>query len=108
MVKIREPDENRSQTKLRRTGTSVTCNNCRQYRHNRRHCPNPIVSEPDVAATANREDPAGADTVPAADTATTVDTDPAADNRSGVNVRRFERIRQIGVSRGRRRGRGRG
>ncbi|RYR39472.1 hypothetical protein Ahy_A09g045025 [Arachis hypogaea] len=44
MVRIREPDENRSQIKLRRMGTSVTCNNCGQYGHNRRHCPNPIVS----------------------------------------------------------------
>ncbi|RYR13129.1 hypothetical protein Ahy_B04g070283 isoform D [Arachis hypogaea] len=44
MVWIREPDENRSQTKYKRTGTSVTCSNCGQYGHNRRHCPNPIVS----------------------------------------------------------------
>ncbi|RYR66086.1 hypothetical protein Ahy_A03g012038 [Arachis hypogaea] len=43
MVRIREPDENHSQTKLRRTGSSVTCSNCGQYGHNRRHCPNPIV-----------------------------------------------------------------
>ncbi|RYR40144.1 hypothetical protein Ahy_A09g045827 [Arachis hypogaea] len=44
MMRIREPDENRSQTKLRRMGSSVTCSNCGQYGHNRRHCPNPIVS----------------------------------------------------------------
>ncbi|RYR27285.1 hypothetical protein Ahy_B02g061621 [Arachis hypogaea] len=44
MVKIREPDENCSQKKLRRTGTSITCSNCRQYGYNRRHYSNPIVS----------------------------------------------------------------
>ncbi|XP_015961301.1 sugar transport protein 10-like [Arachis duranensis] len=92
MVRIREPDENRSQTKLRRTGSSVTCSNCGQYGHNRRHCPNPIVSEPGLAAAANGEDPNAADTVPtaapapaaAADPAAAVDTDPAADNRSVI------------------------
>ncbi|RYR29246.1 hypothetical protein Ahy_B01g053594 isoform A [Arachis hypogaea] len=42
MVRIREPDENISQTKYRKIGTSITCNNCGQYGHNRRHCPNPI------------------------------------------------------------------
>ncbi|RYR58177.1 hypothetical protein Ahy_A05g023850 [Arachis hypogaea] len=42
MVRIREPDENRTQTKYRKTGTSVTCSNCGQYGHNRRLCPNPI------------------------------------------------------------------
>ncbi|RYR46932.1 hypothetical protein Ahy_A07g032801 [Arachis hypogaea] len=41
-VMIREHDEDRSQTKLRRrSGTTVTCSNCGQYGHNRRHCPNP-------------------------------------------------------------------
>ncbi|RYR48328.1 hypothetical protein Ahy_A07g034347 [Arachis hypogaea] len=89
MVRITEPNENRSQTKLRRTGSSVTCSNCDQYGHNRRHCPDPIVSEPGLAATTNGEDP-----------------NAAADNRSGMNIRRSERIRQTGV--GRRRGRGRG
>ncbi|RYR04369.1 hypothetical protein Ahy_B06g084081 [Arachis hypogaea] len=108
MVRISEPDETRSQTKLRRTGTSVTCSNCGQYGHNRRHCLNLIVSEPGVAAAANGEDPAGADTVPTAAPAAAVDTDPAADNRSDVNIRRSERIRQTGVSRGRGRGRGKG
>ncbi|RYR66791.1 hypothetical protein Ahy_A03g012856 [Arachis hypogaea] len=44
MVQIREPDENRSQSMYRRMGTSVTCSNCGQYGHNRRHCPNSIVS----------------------------------------------------------------
>ncbi|XP_072058034.1 uncharacterized protein [Arachis hypogaea] len=44
MVRIREPDENRSQTNLRKMGSSVTCSNCGQYGHNRRHCSNPIVS----------------------------------------------------------------
>ncbi|RYR03986.1 hypothetical protein Ahy_B06g083482 [Arachis hypogaea] len=52
MVRIREPDENRSQTKLRRTGSSVTCSNCGQYGHNRRHCPNPIVSGRGRAASS--------------------------------------------------------
>ncbi|XP_025616463.1 uncharacterized protein [Arachis hypogaea] len=97
MVRIREPDENRSQTKLRRTGSSVTCSNYGQYGHNRRHCPNLIVSEPGVAAATNGEGSNAADTVPtaaAADPAAAVDTDPAADNRSGVNIRRSERIRQ--------------
>ncbi|RYR27862.1 hypothetical protein Ahy_B01g051933 [Arachis hypogaea] len=43
-VRIREHDEDRSQTKLRRSGTSVTCSNCGQYEHNRRHCPNPDIT----------------------------------------------------------------
>ncbi|RYR03374.1 hypothetical protein Ahy_B06g082282 [Arachis hypogaea] len=43
MVRIREPDENRTQTKYRRTGTSVTCSNCGQYGHNRKLYPNPIL-----------------------------------------------------------------
>ncbi|RYR59323.1 hypothetical protein Ahy_A05g025192 [Arachis hypogaea] len=115
MVRIREPDENRSQTKLRRTGSSVTCSNCVQYGHNRRHCPNPIVSEPGVATAANGEDPNAADTVltdaptaaTTADPAAAVDTDHAANNRSGVNIRRSERIMQTEVGRGRDRGRGR-
>ncbi|XP_020975322.1 uncharacterized protein LOC110270394 [Arachis ipaensis] len=47
MVRIREPDENRTQTKYRRTGISVTCSNCGQYGHNRRLCPNPIVTAPE-------------------------------------------------------------
>ncbi|RYR00138.1 hypothetical protein Ahy_B07g088223 [Arachis hypogaea] len=49
MVRIREPDENKSQSKYRRTGTFVTCRNCGQYGHNMRHCPNPIVSAPEPA-----------------------------------------------------------
>ncbi|RYR39668.1 hypothetical protein Ahy_A09g045248 [Arachis hypogaea] len=47
MVRIREPDENTTQTKYRRTETSVTCSNCGQYGHNRRLCPNPIVTAPE-------------------------------------------------------------
>ncbi|RYR73229.1 hypothetical protein Ahy_A02g007572 [Arachis hypogaea] len=47
MVRIREPDENRTQTKYRRIETSVTCSNCAQYGHNRRLCPNPIVTAPE-------------------------------------------------------------
>ncbi|XP_020975323.1 uncharacterized protein LOC110270395 [Arachis ipaensis] len=47
MVRIREPDENITQTKYRRIGTSVTCSNCGQYGHNRRLCPNPIVTAPE-------------------------------------------------------------
>ncbi|RYQ97170.1 hypothetical protein Ahy_B08g093184 [Arachis hypogaea] len=105
MMRIREPDENRSQTKLRRTGTSVTCSNYGQYGHNKRHCPNPIVSEPDVAAAANEEDPAGANTVAiaaaAVDPAAAIDIDPTVDNRSGVNIHRSERIRVRGRGRGR-------
>ncbi|XP_016165019.1 uncharacterized protein LOC107607601 [Arachis ipaensis] len=54
--------------------------------------------EPDVAAATNGEDSVGVDTVPAADNAETVYTDPAADNRSGVN----------GQKNGQGRGRGRG
>ncbi|RYR15841.1 hypothetical protein Ahy_B04g072785 [Arachis hypogaea] len=42
MVRIKEPNENRSRTKYRKTGTSVTCSNYGQYRHNRRHYLNPI------------------------------------------------------------------
>ncbi|KAL4396270.1 uncharacterized protein [Arachis hypogaea] len=44
MVRIREPDENKTQTKYRKTGTSITYNNCGQYGHNKRHYPNPIVT----------------------------------------------------------------
>ncbi|RYQ84757.1 hypothetical protein Ahy_B10g104234 isoform B [Arachis hypogaea] len=46
MVRIREPDENRTQTKYKRTRTSVTYSNCGQYGHNRRLCPNPIMTAP--------------------------------------------------------------
>ncbi|RYQ85941.1 hypothetical protein Ahy_B10g105588 [Arachis hypogaea] len=49
--------------------------------------------EPEVVAAANEEDPAA------------VDTTPTANNRSGVNIHRYERIRQVGIGRGRRRGR---
>ncbi|RYR65193.1 hypothetical protein Ahy_A03g011161 [Arachis hypogaea] len=45
MVRIRKPDKNRYQTKYRRTSISVTCNNCDQYGHKRRHCPNPIMTD---------------------------------------------------------------
>ncbi|MED6219171.1 hypothetical protein PIB30_033379 [Stylosanthes scabra] len=44
MVRIREHDENRSQTNYRRTATSVTYSNRGQYGHNR-YCPNPIVTD---------------------------------------------------------------
>ncbi|RYR03187.1 hypothetical protein Ahy_B06g082031 isoform A [Arachis hypogaea] len=47
IVRIREPNENISQIKYRRIGTSVTCSNCSQYGHNKRHCPNSIVIAPE-------------------------------------------------------------
>ncbi|RYR08142.1 hypothetical protein Ahy_B05g075696 [Arachis hypogaea] len=93
MVRIREPDENRSQTKYRRTGTSVTCSNCGQYGHNRRHCPNPIVSAPEPAAAASD-----------------VATDSAAPGNnahdSGSAARGRGRGRGAGLGRGRGKGRG--
>ncbi|XP_020976190.1 uncharacterized protein LOC110270856 [Arachis ipaensis] len=76
-----------------------------------KHCSVYVVDgcreDPGLAAAANGKDPNAADTVPTA-AAAAVDTDPAADNRSGVNICRSERIRQTGAGRGRIRGRGRG
>ncbi|RYR27059.1 hypothetical protein Ahy_B02g061387 [Arachis hypogaea] len=80
MVRIREPNEN--QTKFRRM-------------------------EPDATAT-NRGDAAGLNGAAAvADDGATVDIAAAANTRSGVNICRFEKRRQIGIGRDREKGRGR-
>ncbi|RYR26510.1 hypothetical protein Ahy_B02g060759 [Arachis hypogaea] len=93
MVRIREPDENRSQTKYRRTGTSVTCSNCSQYGHNRRHCPNPIVSAPEPAAAAS-------------DVATDSAEPGNGAHDAGAAARGRGRGRVAGLGRGRGKGRG--
>ncbi|RYR53580.1 hypothetical protein Ahy_A06g028765 [Arachis hypogaea] len=108
MVRIREPDENITQTKYRRSGTSVTCSNCGQYGHNRRLCPNPIVTAPEgtqesdaatgtggVDSAAN--EPAAADEVNG--------SAPAATARSRMVKGRGRGRAAGGMARGRGRGR---
>ncbi|RYR74636.1 hypothetical protein Ahy_A02g009361 [Arachis hypogaea] len=103
MVRIREPDENRTQTKYRRTKTSVICSNYGQYGHNRRQCPNPIVTAPegtqgpDVAA-GNR----GGDVV-ANEPGAAVEA-----NRSEVAATATSRVGRGRATVGMERGRGRG
>ena len=51
-LKRREPDEDQSQTKLRRTNTSITCRKCKEYGHNSGRCPN-FPSTPEVGESTH-------------------------------------------------------
>ncbi|XP_020970913.1 uncharacterized protein LOC110268661 [Arachis ipaensis] len=70
--------------------------------------PTSYSADPDAGATAtDGDDVAGLNgaTVIADDGATADTIAATTDNRSGVNIRRFERRREIGIDRGRRKGR---
>ncbi|XP_020972720.1 polycomb protein sop-2-like [Arachis ipaensis] len=109
MVRIREPDKNRTQTKYRRTGTSVTYSNCGQYRHNRRLCPNPIVAASegtqgsDAATRTGGVDAATANEPGAAVEANGSAAAPTA--RSRMSRGRGRERAAVGMGRGRDRGR---
>ena len=51
-LRRREPDEDRPQTKLRRTNTSIICRKCKEYGHNSRRCPN-FPSTPEVGESTH-------------------------------------------------------